>query len=523
MADSLEERLNRHARSFDGLLSLIPAKYYYGEDTSNQWKKKKQTKEEARQAKRAKLDPDSIQSAKDVLDMRAKKRKRDEDDVSSIEGVDLEQPKQGLKTPDEKQKRKKKKKTKSSKKSDDAEKRDEDDIQSPETKVVPEKVEQSRESTQNDRSQKEGSDAKVVGTTLRSALKKTADTEINEGNISNGHAETKEDDASIPVKNGEQHPSKPSENAKALVVEQSAETPTTVSPTPAADIPNFNDSGISVPSSSSSIVPPRSKERTVKKPLVDSETLRKRLNARIEELRAARHADGPDGKPARNRQELIEARRKKEEQRRAHKKEARQKAKEEERLARERVLALSRSPDVASPLGTPLSGPPDISSSALSFGRMAFKDGAEVDPNLNGVLDARRKKGPQDALGALKAAEAKQARLNGLDEQKQTKIAEQDMWLNARKRIHGEKVRDDTSLLKKTLKKQEKAKTKSETEWKDRLAGVEKGKEMRQKKREENLKKRRDEKGGGGNKANSKPKGKKRPGFEGTFRARTKG
>ena len=29
-----QERLKSHAKSFDGLLSLIPAKYYYGEDTS---------------------------------------------------------------------------------------------------------------------------------------------------------------------------------------------------------------------------------------------------------------------------------------------------------------------------------------------------------------------------------------------------------------------------------------------------------------------------------------------------------
>jgi hypothetical protein len=29
-----QERLRDHAKAFDGLLSLIPAKMYYGEDTS---------------------------------------------------------------------------------------------------------------------------------------------------------------------------------------------------------------------------------------------------------------------------------------------------------------------------------------------------------------------------------------------------------------------------------------------------------------------------------------------------------
>lgn len=30
--DSIESRLKQHAKAFDGLLSLIPAKFYYGED-----------------------------------------------------------------------------------------------------------------------------------------------------------------------------------------------------------------------------------------------------------------------------------------------------------------------------------------------------------------------------------------------------------------------------------------------------------------------------------------------------------
>jgi hypothetical protein len=30
----LQDRLREHAEAFDGLLSLIPAKYYYGEDNS---------------------------------------------------------------------------------------------------------------------------------------------------------------------------------------------------------------------------------------------------------------------------------------------------------------------------------------------------------------------------------------------------------------------------------------------------------------------------------------------------------
>lgn len=69
MSNSLEERLQEHSNAFDGLLSLIPAKYYYDGDTSNQWQQKRKTKEEHQANKRQKLDPANNKnvSAKDVL------------------------------------------------------------------------------------------------------------------------------------------------------------------------------------------------------------------------------------------------------------------------------------------------------------------------------------------------------------------------------------------------------------------------------------------------------------------------
>ena len=50
-----------------------------------------------------------------------------------------------------------------------------------------------------------------------------------------------------------------------------------------------------------------------------------------------------------------------------------------------------------------------------------------------------------------------------MDKAKCKDIEDKDMWLNAKKRIYGDKLKDDTSLLK-TLKRQEKAKSKSEAE-----------------------------------------------------------
>lgn len=254
-------------------------------------------------------------------------------------------------------------------------------------------------------------------------------------------------------------------------------------------------------------------------PNIDSEALQDRLRLRIEELRNKRKADGPDGKNPKSRQELLDQRRKKEEQRKAHKKELRRQAKEEEERKQEERLRGSGSPlnvDIFSPRETPKE-----EKNNFSFSRLAFDDGTAPDASLTHLIDTKKRKGPQDVKSALAAAEAKQKRINGYDAEKRADIAEKDLWLNAKKRAHGERVRDDTSLLKKALKRKEKAKGKSEKEWKDREDAVVKGKQMKDKKREANLKARSEAKGqkGKGKKGKSggKPGAKKggRPGFEG--------
>lgn len=304
------------------------------------------------------------------------------------------------------------------------------------------------------------------------------------------------------------------------------ETSTPASPDQASVFDNSANQ--SATSSSSSIVPNSNpaegdttattkpkKEKALKLPEVNAEELQARLKARIEQLRAQRKADGPNGANPRNRQELLESRRKKEEARKQHKKELRLKAKqEEERLNNERLRGSG------SPLATPdIFSPRPIDENNFSFGRVAFGDDEEADPSLQSIAAHKKKKGPSDIKTALAAAEKKAQRLAGLDEDKRKEIEEKDMWLNAKKRAHGERIRDDQSLLKKTLKRKTNEKTKSATQWNERIDNVKKGKEMKQKKREENLAKRRDEKGAkkGGKKGASSGGGKKkaRPGFEG--------
>lgn len=80
----------------------------------------------------------------------------------------------------------------------------------------------------------------------------------------------------------------------------------------------------------------------------------------------------------------------------------------------------------------------------------------------------------------------------------------------------GEKIKDDKALLKKTIKRQEKIKTKSAQEWTKREEKVKYDEQSKIKKRTDNLQKRIDAKKD--RKAGKKGSKKARPGFEGTSR-----
>ncbi|GKZ20686.1 hypothetical protein AbraIFM66951_005414 [Aspergillus brasiliensis] len=524
-----KERLRSHAQAFDGLLSLIPAKFYYGEDGSDQWKRKKQTKEQAREAKRAKLDPDSAKSAKDVMDENARKRKRDEEgneegyDSSDNGELGSEMPKEGLKRGDANSKKQKQAEDSanaeraSSKSAEEAEAR---------KKLKEEKKAQKKAAQKEKKKAKEAARKVKVEETETPASEAVQKSESTPADKTKGQQQEQEDSDSDDSEVADGVP------AEGLSLEFSAdqeEQPSSSASTP--NSPGFDASNPQSGSSSiSSIAPPTdaSKSSTSEpKPLKPTpEQLKERLQKRLDELRAARHADGLNGKPARNRQELIEARRQKAEQRKAHKKELRQKAREEEQRLKDEAMARRFSPGGSGSLLASPRSPADSvgSNNNYAFGRVVFADGQQADPTLSGVREQHKSHGPRDPAAALKAVEAKKAKLAAMDEEKRADIEEKDLWLNAKKRAHGERVRDDTSLLKKALKRKESAKKKSEREWKERLEAVKKGKDMKQQKREENLRKRREEKGNkGGGKKSAGGKKKPRPGFEGSFKAKSGG
>ncbi|CZS92606.1 related to RRP14 Protein involved in Ribosomal RNA Processing [Rhynchosporium graminicola] len=520
MDSSIQDRLRAHAESFDGLLSLIPADIYYGKDNSDQWKKKKQTKEQAAAARRAKLDPDSATSktAKDVMDERARKRKLDQVEEAEgfdIEGVEKELPKEGLKlAQDNKAKKQKITDGTNGQASTEESKAERKAAKAEKAKLKAGKKAEKRKEKKSITKQKlqEKTGKKVEG--QEADVEVAADIEAEDEPVGKEEKMVDgeySDDGDTVIDEGPG--GEINFEADGLEEQNESASPESSPPSPTFD----NPTEPSANTSTSSVIPPATAPKHIKLP-TDPELLRSRLAARIEALRAARKADGPDGRPARNRQELLEARRKKEEQRKAHKKEIRLKAKIDEDAKREAALASARD-SPASSMMSPLIHSPEQN---FSFGRVAFADGQEMSEDLTALKNAPKKRGPQDAASALKATEKNRLRLAGLDDTKRADIEEKDLWLNAKKRAHGEKVRDDTSLLKKTLKRKEKSKKKSEKEWSERKEGVAKGQAMRQKKREENLQKRRDGKGvkSKGSKSSKSVKGKKksRPGFEGALK-----
>ncbi|KZL75720.1 surfeit locus protein 6, partial [Colletotrichum tofieldiae] len=577
MAEStLQDRLREHSKAFDGLLSLIPAKMYYGEDNSDQWKKKKQTKAEAKAAKISKLDPDSElnRNAKEVMDERAARNKRklqemqEEEDKEAADGdeglpgVQRELPGQGLRNKDYK-----KQKTadpldtiedanpaemsqnqlmRLARKEAKKDKRAEKKAKKAEKKAA--KMEAGEAAAGDAADDTAAAEVPEVKTPSKSAETKAAKSPAAAKKESKKQQKKAESKDAEPVSNdhdrdgdnddeeyetvdeesdGEGHAATADLNPLDISGLKPAESSGASSPTSTPDSTFDAATGAnpasgeaaSATTSTSSTVPPSEKPKHIKLP-ADTSALRARLAARIEALRAARKADGPDGKPIRTRQELIEARRAKQAQRKEHKKELRNKARLEEDAKREEALA-SNSPSVMSPrvgLGD------DDEPANFAFGRVAFEDGTKLSHDLSHALNAHKKRGPSDPKTALLKIQNQKKRLAALDKEKQADIAEKEQWLTARKRAEGERIRDDEHALKKAVKRKDQAKKKSEKAWKERSEGVAKSIRDRQKKRDDNIKKRKDDKlahklgrksgkkvgGGGGAK-------KARPGFEGSF------
>ncbi|KAK4653626.1 hypothetical protein QC762_508580 [Podospora pseudocomata] len=521
MADEeLQERLRGNSQAFNSLLSLIPGTLYYGEDTSDQWKKKKQTKEEARAAKRNKLDPDSERhrNAKDLMEEKARNKRKlkelededdshnsnDEDDDFEIEGIEKEKPLEGLKRKD----------TPAAKEEEDESpvKKQKVVAEEPAVGQTPSKDAATKESKKSAKKQKkeEAKRLKMEAAAPSKAVTKRdeepAVRESTEAPDSDG-----EDDEMVPI------------DVSGLVTKEDDNTSETTRDTPASDAARTDSLAASSTTSISSAVPPSERPKGLKTPANPENIakLKEKLNAKLLSLKIARKAADSEGNAIKNKEDLLEARRKLALKRKERKNEMRKQAKIEEEKKREAALATARdSPALSSFLQED-----DNVETNFAFGRLRFSDGTQLshDAAYEKTPGSAKKKGPSDPKTALLKLENQKKRIANLPEEKQKQVIEQEAWLAARKRAEGEKVIDNEALLKKAIKRKEKGKKKSEKEWKERKEGVQKSIHDRQKKREENLQKRKDEKmanrrgkgkGKKGKGVQTKKKGG-RPGFEG--------
>lgn len=151
----------------------------------------------------------------------------------------------------------------------------------------------------------------------------------------------------------------------------------------------------------------------------------------------------------------------------------------------------------------------------VSFGNIQFSSTPGIEDMVDPSDVKKKKKGASDAKTQLKKLETQKEKLEALKQsnpEKAKDIEEKETWKKAMKLAAGEKVKDDISLLKRTIKKQDQQKKKSGKEWTDRIKSQTYQKSERQKKRQENIQKRKEDKKGSGK---GKGKGKARAGFEG--------
>jgi len=99
----------------------------------------------------------------------------------------------------------------------------------------------------------------------------------------------------------------------------------------------------------------------------------------------------------------------------------------------------------------------------------------------------RRRQTPTQLLLRAERAKEQEAKIKEIDPEVGEQVAAQKRVSKALQRAAGVRVKDDPALLRKTIKKAAKKKTKSQKEWKRRVSDVKKAQRDKQRKRQENL------------------------------------
>ncbi|KAJ3348313.1 hypothetical protein HDU83_001386 [Entophlyctis luteolus] len=135
-----------------------------------------------------------------------------------------------------------------------------------------------------------------------------------------------------------------------------------------------------------------------------------------------------------------------------------------------------------------LSGEGSLDFSRISFSsKSTSKDAVTLTNGAFKNTRLAKKHDPKTLLTKLEHEKQKLAELAVKNPEKHAAVVEASKWEKATAMAHGEVVRDNVSLVKKSVKKLEKRKAKSQSEWKKRNDAVSHSKAERDKKRAENL------------------------------------
>ncbi|EFN80463.1 Surfeit locus protein 6-like protein [Harpegnathos saltator] len=202
------------------------------------------------------------------------------------------------------------------------------------------------------------------------------------------------------------------------------------------------------------------------------------LYTRLEELKAAKRLD--------YKQKLLKKK---------LKNKIKKKNKREERMLQKKLARTEQNAAGSSQLSTNDKETPKIPKPKPVFnsqGKMVF---SKFDFSEIGMKKKLPKSNPQKILQHLqeKKEKIKQLEESG-DKEKAEEIKEKDAWKAALAKANGEKVKDDSELLKRSIKRKEQKKRHSAKKWDARIENVQKSKQERQDKRRENIMKRKKEK-----------------------------
>ena len=385
-----------------------------------QWKKRKQTPEERKEAKRAKLDPDQTNSAAGGRPVRI-----DKDENGEEGGLTRSQMKRAAK------------KAKKARELELASQREENGEKSDSAAVI--------------------SNGATTNTQPTATDSITISAKINGIASTNGPAQSPKAQSKKPIRiMHSQNPPKSESTTKMNgVSEPQSSTPPTRKPSLTNGIKSSPSPSIHSTPRSPPIPIISSPAPEIPSPSSIAE-LRARLAARISQARIARKAIGTAVPGAQTREAILQARAK-----RKARVEEKIRAKKQQRKQQEVKQEEESSSD------------DEIMETGLTFGRVMVND-TEIDAGKGEIKNVKRKKGPSDAKGRLGHLVAREQRLAKMDPEKADEAIENDRWHHALLSARGEKVRDDMSLLKKTIARREREKKKSKREWDERLAKVEK-------------------------------------------------